>query len=132
MIFSFSLFCELFFPPSITFFFHFCCGEKWQLRTMNYSECHVNVAASFCKILQVSRGGGERCVQHALDTLEKAAYRYEIRVMEAFQPPRNCQHSAYHGQEATQYLPFARAGAAGGGDIRGVQLAATCKNASYF
>ncbi len=131
MIFSFSLFCELFFAPSITFFFHFHYWEKWQLSTMNYSECHDNVATSFCKILQVSRGG-ERCVQHALDTLEKAAYRYEIRVMEAFQPARNRQHSAYHGQEAIHDLPFARAGAAGGGDIRGVQLAATCKNASYF
>jgi hypothetical protein len=29
-------------------------------------------------------------------------------------------------------LPFARAGAAGRGDIRGVQPAATCKNASIF
>jgi len=43
---------------------------------------HVNVATSFRKILQVSRGGGERSMQHALDALEKAA----VRVMEAFQP----------------------------------------------
>ena len=50
--------------------------------------------------------------------------------METFQPQQiACQYSACHGQEQILDLPFARARAAGGGDIRGVQLAGGRKHA---
>ena len=83
----------------------------------------VNVAFSFRKILPVSRGEEERSLKHFLDTLENDLIR--VRGVPA---SRHCQHYAYHGQKAIQDLPFARTGAAGGGNIREVQLAGGCKH----
>jgi hypothetical protein len=41
----------------------------------------------------------------------------------------NCQNFAYHGKTAVHDLLFAAAGEGGGGDIRGAQLAGSCKHA---
>ncbi len=65
--------------------------------------------------------------QQTLETLEKCVKHGGIP------SSRYCQHSAYHSQKSSQKaiqdLHFDRAGAAGGGDIRKVQLAGHCKHA---
>jgi hypothetical protein len=123
---------------------------------------HVNVATSFRKILQVSRGGGERSVQHALNILEKAAIELwrnsDLKKLPTFCIlwPKNdtilafCQswsggRRRYQGISTRRTLQTRcgrtrrggqsggsedkAAGAAGGGDIRGVQLAVCFKHA---
>jgi hypothetical protein len=99
----------------VTSFRHIC--SRHILQELNL----VNVAFFFRNILQVSRGEGERSVQHTLETLVKAV----ISVIEQFQTQEisNILHSKVKQKD----LPLVRDGAVGGGDIRGVQLEGDCK-----
>jgi hypothetical protein len=67
----------------------------------------LNVANSFRKILEVSRGGGERSVQHALDTLDKNCDESHGGILDKFQPQEmvNILHIMAKNQYKTCLLP---------------------------
>ena len=64
-----------------------------------------------------------KCKLKGICTEDDPSKNAELRV------PGDFKHTTYPGKAALQFFHIATAGGAGGGDISGVQLAASCKYA---
>ena len=87
---------------------------------------HVNVTTSFLRVLKKYRGLPPKALTQESQTLEESA----LHNMHDFWSPRNCQHSRHYEEEEVQSDRSSSVvdGAAGGDDIRGVQLVGGCKH----